>query len=86
MPRYRYKCEDCEEEFVILHSFSETVEECSVCGHLGVKKILGKPVVINKKTEESKATGALTKEYIEANRELLKEMKEEASNGFYKQT
>ena len=53
---------------------------------MGVKKMLGKPIVINKKTEDSKSTGATTNEFIEANREVLKEMKEEASNGFYEQT
>jgi hypothetical protein len=45
--------------------------------------MLGKPIVLNKKTTNSRGTGDLTNEYIEANRELLKEMKEEASNGFY---
>jgi hypothetical protein len=50
---------------------------------VGITKMIGKPIVINKKTEDSKATGAITNEYIEANREVLKEMKEEASNGFY---
>jgi hypothetical protein len=45
--------------------------------------MVGKPIILNKKQEDSKATGALTNEYIEANRELLADMKEEASNGFY---
>ena len=45
--------------------------------------MVGKPIVLNKKQEDSKATGNLTNEYIEANRELLTEMKEEASNGLY---
>lgn len=48
--------------------------------------MLGKPIVLNKKTTNSKDTGGLTNEYIEANRELLKEMKEEVSNGLYEQT
>lgn len=83
MPRYRYKCEGCEEEFVALHSFSEQKESCDLCGHESIVKMLGKPIVLNKKTINSRGTGDLTNEYIEANRELLKEMKEEASNGFY---
>ena len=45
--------------------------------------MVGKPIVLNKKQSDSKATGALTNDYIEANREKLAEMKEEASNGFY---
>lgn len=69
-----------------LHSFSETREECLLCGHAGITKMIGKPMVVNKKTNDSVATGAVTNEYIEANRELLKEMKEEASNGLYDKT
>ena len=83
MPRYRYKCEGCEQEFVAFHSFSETKESCDLCGHESVTKMVGKPIVLNKKTTNSSTTGDLTNEYIEANRELLKEMKEEASNGLY---
>lgn len=45
--------------------------------------MIGKPVVIKKKENDSRATGALTNEYIEANREVLAEMKEEAKNGLY---
>jgi putative FmdB family regulatory protein len=83
VPRYRYRCEECEEEFVILHSISDTQEECTLCGHESIKKMLGKPIVIKKNTNNSRATGNLTNEYIESNRELLKDMKEEANNGFY---
>lgn len=86
MPRYRYKCEGCEEQFVVLHSFSETREQCLLCGHVGITKMLGKPVIVNKKESDPRATGAITNEYIEANRELLKQMKEEASNGLYDET
>mgnify|MGYP003130022420 FL=1 len=83
MPRYLYKCEGCEQEFVAFHSFSEQKESCDLCGHESVTKMVGKPIVLNKKQQDSKTTGALTNEYIEANRELLAEMKEEAGNGFY---
>ena len=86
LPRYRYKCEGCEQEFVALHSFSDVRESCDLCGHESITKMLGKPIVLNKKLTNSKDTGSLTNEYIEANRELLKDMKEEVSNGFYEQT
>ena len=83
MPRYLYRCDGCEQEFVAFHSFSEQKESCDLCGHESVTKMVGKPIVLNKKQSDSKATGALTNEYIEADREKLNEMKEEASNGFY---
>ena len=65
------------------HSFSEQKESCDLCGHESVTKMVGKPVVLNKKSTNSRTTGDLTNQYIEANRELLAEMKEEASNGLY---
>lgn len=83
MPRYRYHCEGCEEEFVAFHSFSDVKETCDLCGSDNITKMVGKPVVIKKNQNSSKSTGALTNEYIEANRELLAEMKEEAKNGLY---
>ena len=86
MPRYLYRCEGCEQEFVAFHSFSDTQDSCTLCGHESVTKMVGKPVVLNKKLTNSKDTGDLTNQYIEANRELLKDMKEDASGGFYEQT
>ena len=83
MHRYRYECEDCKEEFIALHSISDVKETCDICGHKGIKKLLGKPVIIRKNTNVSTATGDLTNEYIEANKELLKDMKEEAKNELY---
>ncbi len=65
------------------HSISETKSECDLCGHENVKKMLSKPVVIRKNKTQDRATGDLTNQYIEANRELLKDMKEEAKNGTY---
>ena len=86
MPRYCYRCEGCEQDFVAFHSMSDIKTVCDLCGHESITKMVGKPIVLNKKQIDSKDTGALTKDYIEANRELLKDMKEEASNGFYEQT
>ena len=83
MPRYCYRCESCEQEFIAFHSISETKDGCDLCGHESVKKMLSKPVVIRKNKTQDKATGKLTDEYIEANRELLKDMKKEAKNGTY---
>lgn len=65
------------------HSISETKSECDLCGHENVKKMLSKPVVIRKNKTQDRTTGDLTNQYIEANRELLKDMKEEAKNGTY---
>jgi uncharacterized protein YbbK (DUF523 family) len=53
------------------------------CGHFGIQKMVGKPMVLKKNQSQHKGTGDVTREYIEANREVLKEMKEETKNGHY---
>lgn len=32
MPRYEYKCKDCDESFEVVHGINETVESCGSCG------------------------------------------------------
>ena len=83
MPRYRYECEGCGEQFIAFHSISDVKETCDICGHEGVKKMLGKPVIIKKNTSAPTTPGGLANEYIEANKQLLKDMKEEAKNELY---
>ena len=54
MPRYCYRCESCEQEFIAFHSISETKDGCDLCGHESVKKMLSKPVVIRKNKKDRK--------------------------------
>ncbi len=32
MPRYEYKCKECNKIFEVVHGFSESVESCTFCG------------------------------------------------------
>ena len=83
MPRYRYSCSLCDEEFTVMHSWSEIQENCVKCGHDEIKKLISVPHVAKNVEPEDKKVGRITKEYIEANREILKQQKQETKEEKY---
>ena len=86
MPRYRYRCSNCDDEKVIFHRFNEVPSlDCSIClSENTLQKVVGK---LYFKTKESNTTGQavgqLTKEYIEENRKILEEEKKKLRNENY---
>jgi ribosomal protein S27E len=90
MPRYRYVCADCCNEQMAFHRINETADslQCKFCELTGsLVKALTTPQII--KTDElptSKKVGEITKEYIKANKELLKEEKNKAKEETYEPT
>ena len=76
MPRYSYKCVECEVVFDIFHSMSEELEthHCEVCeSEREVKKI---PTSFF--SFEKSSTGKVVKEHIRGAKEDLKEQRKEA--------
>jgi putative FmdB family regulatory protein len=67
MPRYVYKCDDCEASFMVRHSIKETVEDCKVCGNEGcVTRTISNFTVSGKESSESGSkVGSLVKKSIE---------------------
>ena len=85
MPRYSYKCSSCEFEQIIFHSISEEIDFCTNCENVGTMiKLLTTPVY-KKKTNKSQV-GEMTREYIEMNREVLEQEKENAKRETYEPT
>ena len=83
MPRYVYKCESCSGHFQVRHGMSERQEECIICNGTGsLIRVPQMPFVVNKQETETKV-GSTTKDFIEQNREVLKEMKKEARSSTY---
>jgi len=81
MPRYRYECKSCGDLIIVFHSFKETFSDCEKCNQTGsMQKLLSTPITLKKETINisKKRVGELTKEYIEENRKVLKQQKEEA--------
>ena len=78
MPRSIYKCQSCEIEFEVSHSFGETVDICAGkdCNSIEVKRV---PQFINlaKKQEVEAQVGSIVNQHIEEAKEEVKTYKQE---------
>lgn len=79
MPKYTYKCTDCEYSFRAFHGISENLNNCPQCeGEDNLVREINKIFVKKQKTDDSNhRVGDLTKQFIEDNRTILNEYKEE---------
>ena len=74
MPKYCYKCPECESEMEVRHGMTERLEECKLCEYQGVLTRIPQLTNILKKQEQGqRSTGSLVKEYIEENKKILQE-------------
>jgi len=84
MPRYTYKCVDCDTIAVISHRVSERRTDCDACqGRDTLKKV---PSIINidKESESSTATvGSIVKEHIEDTKEEITLLKEKLRGNIF---
>lgn len=82
MPRYLYECQACGMQETVFHRVDDTHTECEVCELSGtMQKLFTNSFVVkrnNNNLENTQKVGALTKEYIEKNREILKTEQEKA--------
>jgi len=88
MPRYRYVCSICESERLIVHLLSENIDYfCVECDPSALMlRALTTPHIINKNIQAPTKIGKITEEYIEANKQILKEEKQKAKENTYEQT
>ena len=86
MPRYVYKCQECEIVFQITHSIKEKLTDCEECNtEASLRRIPSMPLILNKKQNEQKQkVGSVVKRHIEEARDDLKQEKEELSKKEYK--
>ncbi len=80
MPRYRYFCEECQSDFTMFHGMDHIQKDCPACNSIKIKKMLTTPIHLKNKKDGS--VGNLTKKYIEDNKEILKDLKEEAQKEY----
>ena len=78
-------CDECTLTFTVLHGLDETLVDCCECGAPeSMRKLLSTPIMIKDDIVIKKnKVGELTKEYIEANRKILKEQKKEVKGKDY---
>ena len=86
MPRYLYRCRECEVVFQTNHSIKERLTDCEECETAGsLRRIPSMTRTLTKNTnEEGRSTGNLVKQYIEDAKQDLKEEKKELSSQVYK--
>ncbi len=76
MPKYCYKCSECESEIEVRHGMTERLEDCEVCDNQGVLTRIPQLTNIVRKQEQAEGpTGSLTKEYIKENKKVLEEQR-----------
>ncbi len=61
MPKYIYRCSECDGEFEARHSMTEIMDTCILCGGNSVSRVPSLFFSISKPTN----AGSLVKEYIE---------------------
>ena len=79
MPRYIYRCNECEEELQRSHSIKEKLTDCELCSAKDSLVRIPSPFTTSSKTQKQKSgrPGHLVKEFIGSAKEDLKEQKKE---------
>jgi len=45
MPLYEYECDACARRFEVIQKFSETTEQCRLCGKGPVRRLMSSPAI-----------------------------------------
>ncbi len=78
MPKYSYRCKECDSQYEIWHGMTEEHNECNVCNASSVVRIpslLGEVIRNNPK----KKVGDVVNSTIEETREEIREYKKKLS-------
>lgn len=76
MPKYRYQCKECKEDFTIWHSMKDKLTDCEKCDIVDtlVRIPLNFTTTVKTKDNTTKKPGEIVKSSIE---EFKKDLKEE---------
>ena len=79
MPKYYYKCKKCDHSFKAYHGMKEKLDDCPQCKTVdGLVREVNKIFIKKEKIVNSNNNiGDLTNQFIEDNRTILKDYKEE---------
>lgn len=86
MPKYIYKCSECNGSFEVIHSFGESVETClqvnseSKCSPSSTVKRVPQFMNLVKKQEREAQVGQLVNGHIEEAKREVEEYKKEMKN------
>jgi len=78
VPKYCYKCEECEYEFEVRHGMKEKLYDCENCDNdQSLRRIPQLTHIVRTHHVGKQKVGSLVKEYIEENKKVLKEEKKQ---------
>ena len=77
MPKYVYKCDCCTAHFELYHGMNETQEECIYCCAQAPHRVPQMPFLKRSVYSNGGKVGDVVKAAIEANKDLLKDMKKD---------
>ena len=85
MPKYLYDCDTCEYSFHVYHRITEKLKDCPQCeaSNSLVRKVNKVFVIKETETSSAKKVGELTKQFIEDNRDVLKDYREDLQRKNY---
>ncbi len=85
MPRYSYKCKECDHRLDTMHSYKIVLEDCPECGtQKSLEKIINNfTTTVQNIDINNKEVGSVVKEKIEAFRDELKQEKKRLSRQEY---
>ena len=88
MPKYSYRCDQCDHQFIIVHSINDPLPICEKCeNNKFLTKLVNKVSIRTPRLEDVSSSpgrvGDLTKKTIEENKEILEDAKAQARSVTY---
>jgi putative FmdB family regulatory protein len=78
VPKYCYKCKECDHEFEVRHGIKEKLYDCKNCDNSeSLYRIPQLTRIVKTPDVGKQKTGSLVKEYIEENKRILEEEKKQ---------
>jgi len=77
MPQYAYRCKACQKQWEEIHSINEKPSICPFCETENIHRVPSQVSSVMKVEDKKVKTGEVVKDYIEQNKEVLKELKQE---------
>lgn len=77
MPRYEYRCANCNADVVIAHASTEEAKECPKCSSTGALKKLVSSFMTKTKPQSRSVTGEVTENFIKDSRAELKQQRKD---------
>ena len=86
LPKYVYKCLECEKLYEVIHGFNEKISHCSEvsknseCGGTSIIERVPQTINFIKKQEKKTQIGQIVNNFIEDTKKEVEEYKEEMIN------